>query len=231
MITCEHGGNDVPSRYAHFFQGQEDLLQSHRGQDPGALTMARELAASLSAPLLASSVTRLLVDLNRSLGHPRLHSDSVRKAPLEIRQEILTRYYLPYRTKAETQIRQAIANGGRVIHVSSHSFTPELNGQVRNADIGLLYDPGRSGEARLSREWQRAIRAEVPGLKVRMNYPYAGTADGMTVSLRKLFPGDRYIGLELEINQKHVHAPVSHWNTLRDSVIKALQQALAEFKW
>ena len=33
-----------------------------------------------------------------------------------------------------------------MIHVSSHSFTPELDGKVRRADVGLLYDPAPRGE-------------------------------------------------------------------------------------
>ena len=36
VITCEHGGNHIPGAYRHLFQGQEAVLQSHRGFDPGA---------------------------------------------------------------------------------------------------------------------------------------------------------------------------------------------------
>lgn len=28
-----------------------------------------------------------------------------------------------------------------MIHIASHSFTPQLNGQVRRADAAFLYDP------------------------------------------------------------------------------------------
>ena len=41
LITCEHGGNRIPPRYRDLFAGCEALLQSHRGYDPGALTLAR----------------------------------------------------------------------------------------------------------------------------------------------------------------------------------------------
>ena len=34
-----------------------------------------------------------------------------------------------------------------------------------------------------------------------MNYPYLGKADGFTTSLRQEFQ-ERYIGIELELNQK-----------------------------
>jgi predicted N-formylglutamate amidohydrolase len=228
LITCEHGGNRIPSRYHDLFIGREALLRTHRGYDAGALRFARELADVLHAPLLASTVSRLLIDLNRSLGHPHLYSDATRDIAPELRHDILARYYLPYRSKAETQIAQAIDSGQRVIHVSCHSFTPELDGKLRNADLGLLYDPSRPAEAGLCRRWRIALKTYAAVLKARMNYPYAGTADGFTVYLRKRFPADRYLGIELEINQLHVHASAEHWRAVRGAIIEALCTAWPE---
>jgi predicted N-formylglutamate amidohydrolase len=226
LVTCEHGGNHIPSRYRKLFAGYEALLQTHRGYDAGALVMARELAKSLGASLFVASTSRLLVDLNRSIGHPRLYSDATREAPAMLRREILQRHYLPYRHKVEADITAAIERGSRVIHIASHSFTPELDGEVRNADIGLLYDPARGEEAALCRHWQMHLKAAAPYLKVRRNYPYTGRSDGFTSYLRRNFPADSYVGIELEINQKHVLEGGHHWRTLRLAVINALQHAI-----
>lgn len=225
LITCEHGGNRIPPRYRHLFAGFEPLLQTHRGYDAGALAMARELASALAAPLLVSTTSRLLIDLNRSIGHPRLYSEATRSAPATVRRELLENYYRPYRNKVEADIAAAIAHGGRVIHVSSHSFTPELDGTVRNADIGLLYDPARPGEPELCRRWQAQLKVLAPELKVRRNYPYAGRSDGLTAYLRRRFPAEAYIGIELEINQKHVSNGGHKWHVLRERVIEAFGQA------
>ena len=149
LVSCEHGGNRVPGCYRRLFHDLQRLLKTHRGYDFGALLMAREIAASFKAPLVASTTTRLLVDLNRSIGHPRLHVEAVRNASREERQQILADHYLPYRRQVEVLVGKAIARGRRVIHVSSHSFTSELNGKVRTADVGLLYDPARPGEVRM----------------------------------------------------------------------------------
>src|SRR5208282_1599260 len=92
VITCEHGGNRIPVLYRDLFHGQQQQLESHRGYDPGALVMGRALAAALAAPLVVSTVSRLLVDLNRSVGHPRLHCEAIRKAPAAVRQRILKHY-------------------------------------------------------------------------------------------------------------------------------------------
>ncbi|HUW51268.1 MAG TPA: N-formylglutamate amidohydrolase [Sulfuricella sp.] len=226
LITCEHGGNRIPRRYRPYFLGHEDLLQTHRGYDPGALTMARELARQLAAPLYFSTASRLLIDLNRSIGHPGLYSEATRKAAAPDRGNILKRYYLPYRHKVETAIAEAVAQGSRVIHISSHSFTPELDGRIRNADIGLLYDPARLTEHELCRHWQAALMAGTPGLRVRRNYPYTGKSDGLAAYLRRRFPPDVYVGIELEINQKHVFKGGRQWRALREAIIAALHQAI-----
>lgn len=227
LVTCEHGGRRIPPRYRALFAGRDALLASHRGYDPGALALARELAAALTAPLVVSTTSRLLVDLNRSPGHPRLFSEPTRSAPADVRRTILKTYYRPYRNRVEAAIAAAIADGRRVVHIASHSFTPVLGGDVRNADVGLLYDPRRRGEADLCRRWQAGIEMLAPDLTVRRNYPYRGRSDGMTAWLRRRFPADAYVGIELEVNQKHVQRGGPRWRALRRRVIDALQQALA----
>jgi len=231
LISCEHGGNRIPPIYRQFFAGFEPLLHSHRGYDMGALRMAREFAAMLDAPLFASTTSRLLVDLNRSIGHPQLYSEAIRNSPIAIRREILERCYLPYRTEAESSIEGALRQGSSVIHISSHSFTPELNGKVRNADIGFLYDPGRHLELDFCNRWRAALRISAPTLKVRRNYPYRGTADGFAGHLRRRFPADLYTGIELEINQKHVFEGATHWGTLRRLLLETLQEVVSSSKF
>lgn len=227
LITCEHGGNRIPPRYRALFAGFEALLHTHRGYDPGALSMAEDLANAFAAPLFVSTTSRLLIDLNRSVGHPKLYSEATRGAPAGARREILARHYLPYRDEVEAHIEDAIGNGSRVIHLSSHSFTPMLDGTVRNADIGLLYDPARAGEVELCRRWQARIRERSPELKVRRNYPYTGNSDGFTAYLRRRFPPGVYVGIELEINQRHVLNGGRRWRALRNNVIEALTQAIS----
>lgn len=228
LITCEHGGNRIPPRYRPLFVGFEALLQSHRGYDPGALAMARKFARLLSAPLFVSTTSRLLIDLNRSTGHPKLYSEATRNVPAAVRRDILDRYYLPYRTAVEAHIAAAIAHGDRVIHLASHSFTPVLDGVVRNADIGLLYDPARAGEAKLCRRWQAQLEARAPGLRVRRNYPYTGRSDGFTAWLRRRFPADCYVGIELEINQQQVSPGRRRWLALQDLVAGTFPSATME---
>ena len=178
IITCEHGGNRIPAPYRRLFRGQRALLDSHRGYDPGSLVMAKALASTWRAPLVASTTSRLLIDLNRSIGHPQLFSAATRGAPAETRAQIVDKHYRPYRVQVERLVRQAVSRGHRVIHISSHSFTAELDGRVRGTDVGLLYHPGRRGEAEVCARWKESLAAAAPELRVRRNYPYAGKETG-----------------------------------------------------
>jgi predicted N-formylglutamate amidohydrolase len=172
---------------------------SHRGYDPGALPMARALARRLGADLLEMSTTRLLVEPNRSLGHPKLFSEWSRVLDAPQREAAIERHYLPHRRRVIDAVAEVAPRS--VCHIAVHSFTPTLDGQRRNADIGLLYDPARKRERRLCRRWRELLGAIDPTLRVRLNYPYRGTNDGLTTALRRRFPASRYLGIELEINQ------------------------------
>ncbi|MDZ7884707.1 MAG: N-formylglutamate amidohydrolase [Mycobacterium sp.] len=222
LITCEHGGNGIPAPFRPLFVQHQGLLDSHRGWDPGALVMAEELAAAFRAPLVASTTSRLLIDLNRSLRHRDVFSPITRAATTTAREQIVEEHYRPYRDEVESQVAQAISSGQRVIHLSSHSFTPELDGVVRQTEVGLLYDPRRPGEVETSTRWQRSLAAVAPQVRVRRNYPYAGKADGLTSHLRTRFPPGDYVGIELEINQRIVLAADRPLTELRRALIDSM---------
>jgi hypothetical protein len=102
-----------------------------------------------------------------------------------------------------------------------------LDGAVRLADIGLLYDPGRPGEAKLCAQWKKVLAATAPQFRVRRNYPYIGKADGLTAHLRQAFPTSAYVGIELEVNQDIVLAADRRWRMLRTVLSNSLRLACA----
>jgi predicted N-formylglutamate amidohydrolase len=202
LVTCEHGGNEVPAEYAPLFAGAEAVLASHRGFDAGALDVARAIAAATGARLIYATTSRLIVDLNRSARHPRLLSEWSRKLDAAGRAALLARHYTPYRLEVERCVAEAAERGVRLVHICAHSFTPVLDGAERKADVGLLFDPRRDLEARAVEQWQQRLRRAAPAWRVRKNYPYRGVADGLTTHLRRKFDDSGYAGIELEINQR-----------------------------
>lgn len=225
-MSCEHGGYEIPPSCRKFFTGKRPVLQSHRGWDKGALELAGELAATIKAPLVASETSRLLVDLNRSLHHPGLFSEFTEHCNAETKQYILNEFYLPYRNSVLHYINALIKNQKPVVHFSIHSFTPRLGNNIRNTDIGLLYDPGRKTERRICISLQDTMREISGEWKVRRNYPYRGNADGFTTWLRKKYNDKQYCGIEIEVNQKIVEQK-KHWHRLRKHIICSLIKLLS----
>lgn len=216
VLTCEHAGNRIPREYARLFAGAGEVLASHRGWDPGALPLAKLLAKRLRRPLLSTPWSRLLVEANRSSHRPKIWSSFTAELPAETRQRILQRYWLPHREAVE----KAIAAAQPVVHVAVHTFTPELDGEVRNADVAFLYDSKRRPEAELARRWGEQLREAVPGLRVRNNYPYRGDTDGLPTAMRKQYAATRYRGFELEVNQALF--ATSRWRQVGEALAAAL---------
>jgi len=230
FVTCEHAGNVVPEEYAHLFVGHEHLLPTHRGWDPGALLLAREMAERFGAPLCYDETTRLLADLNRSVGTPDLHSEATRHLSKAERRHLLDAYYFPHRGRVDAALAEAVAGataaGDRVVHIASHSFTPELHGKIRTADIGMLYDPRRPGEVAFATAWLEALRRSDAGLRLRRNYPYLGASDGVCQVMRRRYRPEAYVGLELEVNQRYVEAGGPAWPAIRKTLLDTLGEAL-----
>jgi len=227
VVTCEHGGCDIPHPYAPLFSGRQVLVHSHRGWDAGALELGRQIADSFGVPLHAATTTRLLVDLNRSLGHRQLFSEITRPLSVACRREVIDRYWRPHRQAVEGEVARHIASGGRVIHVATHSFTPTLDGRQRSADVAWLYDPRRQAESVFARAWMMDFASRAPGLRLRRNYPYRGRDDGLTACLRKRHPDETYVGIELEVNQGIVERGGAPWDEMRVKLIDALATVLA----
>lgn len=201
LLSCEHGGNQVPTPFRALFRDAGAALNSHRGWDPGAAKLTHVLADRLQAPAYVATVTRLLVDLNRSPTNPRRFSTWTTALAQPEKSAIMQAYYYPWRQTVEQALLDAMAQHDRVLHLSIHSFTPVLGTQVRRCDLGLLYDPKHASEKAFANAVARDMGQRMPDLRVRRNYPYTGIQDGFVARLRRQWSAQQYIGLELETNQ------------------------------
>lgn len=214
LLTAEHAGQLVPEKWAYLFSNASEHLLSHRGYDPGTLSLTH-LLSPFADGVAIYHYTRLLIEVNRSLGHTQLFSEITKPLLPEAKQQIIDAYYLQHWRSVEQQIRRWQVAGHTVYHIGIHSFTPELHGNVRTTDIGLLYDPAITIEKKMAEYWQKILQSF--GLKVRKNYPYLGKTDGLITQMRRKFP-DHYCGIELEINQKYVDDNQQFAATISDSI-------------
>jgi predicted N-formylglutamate amidohydrolase len=212
----------VPREYAPLFAGAADVLETHRGFDIGAGAVARVFGRELAVEPFIATTTRLVVDLNRSPENRNVFSQYTRSLTAEQRAAAMAEHYWPYRRAVEDVVAHAVAAREGVVHVSTHSFTPVLRGEVRNCDVGFLYDPRRAREVRFVETWYAALAAAAPDLVLRRNYPYSGVSDALVTHLRRRYGARGYVGMELEINQKHVRS--ARWRSL----IALLSTSLAE---
>lgn len=201
MLTCEHASNRLPAAFKKAVP--ESVLNTHRAYDIGAAQVFRKLVKFAKPEFYCEGkYSRLFVDLNRTITNKSAFSEyyeQIDKATASKVKAQATAYWSEYRAAIEKFVKANAKN--EIIHLGIHSFTPELNGKVRNTDIGILYDPSRPKECELAQVIKAEIKRLHPEMKVRFNYPYKGTSDGLTTTLRKKI-GPRYAGLEIEINQK-----------------------------
>ena len=225
LLSCEHAVNTVPDKYIDLFNGQENVLHTHRGIDFGALDIATHLHETFRCDFTQARVSRLLIDCNRSLGHAHCFSEFTKHLSSKDKQDLINEYYLPFRQQTEQLIQSHIEQGFQILHLSIHSFTPELNGIKRNAGIGILYDHARHGEQEGARIWRSLLLQQTPTYRVRMNYPYHGNTDGFTTSLRKTYTEHDYIGFEVESNQALLSEKAS-LNEVANALSSSLQELM-----
>ena len=233
VVTCEHASPTLPQAFVPLFEAEaarlggplKTVLASHRGWDPGAAELAVRLARAAGCEPLLGAHTRLLVDLNRSLHHPRLLSPVTRTLGPTARQALVAEYWQPHRARVEAAVQRAVQDHGRAVHLAMHSFTPTWAGTERKVDVGLLYDPRRPHERALIDALEGPLRVLCPALRVRRNNPYRGVADGLPTALRRKFAPEAYVGMELEVNAALVQTP-DRWAQLELALAAALQSGL-----
>lgn len=224
FLTCEHAGNKIPAQWKKRFPLPQKVLESHRGIDIGAKEIFIRLKNELECPSHIYENTRLLIELNRSLHHPNLFSEFSKFFSREEKELLIQTLYIPYRTQVEKEFKQAISTSKKpLLHLSIHSFTPVFKGEARNCDFGFLYDPTRPQEKEFCKEMADSLKKNLgSSFKIRMNYPYRGTADGFTTYLRKQLKAKSYIGIEIEVNQA-----LASDKKERDSISSAMVEYLS----
>jgi predicted N-formylglutamate amidohydrolase len=231
FLSCEHAGNIVPPKYMILFAGYEDVLETHRGYDPGALEIAQLVSGKLNAPLIYQVTSRLLIEINRSRDSKDLYSEFSGKLSNEEKAEVMAAYYNPFRVEQDGIIRSQVEKGKHVLHVSIHTCTDELNGQKRYMDYAILFDEEREKEKLFAESLRKAINERFRDLVVAFNFPYQGVSDGTVETLRRKYPENLYTGIEIEINQKYFLGPNKNpekWDYVKNALVKGLYKVVKQ---
>ncbi len=187
VLVCDHAAHFIPERYGDMGLTPEERL-SHIAWDPGALEVSRRLSERLDAPLIASRISRLVIDANRDVASPRLIwtlSEATRIAANENlspgeRQHRIDAYYRPYHAAIEEMLERRQRSEHETILVCLHSFTPVFLGVARPWEIGLIH--GR--DERFTAGLRAALAAAEPSLTIGWNEPYSALT-GVTFTLEE----------------------------------------------
>ncbi|MCA9677988.1 MAG: N-formylglutamate amidohydrolase [Kofleriaceae bacterium] len=204
VLSCEHASWTLPP--GEDLGVSPEVLRSQASWDHGAYEIAARVGEGLGLPVHAGAFSRMLVDLNRPPEHPDVIPAVSYGAPVPgnaglsaaARAARLARMHAPYWEAVRRDVRARLRDPGRCLHLSSHTFAPELEPERRAFDCGVLYDPAAPFEAALAERLQFGLRAH--GLAVRANQPYKGTEPALVTSLRGELAGEGggYAGIELE---------------------------------
>lgn len=228
VLVCDHASNRIPTPYGNLGLTPVQRLM-HIAWDPGALAVSQGLVSLLDAPLVHSTVSRLIIDCNRDVGSPELirtlSEDTMIAANIgvspEERQKRIAAYHVPFHQAIETLLDRRQARKQQTIFIAMHSFTPVYLGVARPWPIGLIHgiDTG------FSLSLFDALKAEEPDMEVGWNEPYAALT-GVTLTLEKHGDGRGLDASMIEIRNNEILEPagVALWTARLARCLEAARE-------
>lgn len=202
VIVVDHASRRIPRRLGDLGLPPTEL-QRHIAWDIGALAVARRMAVTLEAPLVAQNYSRLVIDCNRD---PKVATsipvvgESV-KIPGNIdlsAEEVAARraeIFDPYHDHVSALLDERQLAGRTTILVAQHSMTDIFKGVRREMHAAVLYNRDR----RFAGLVLEALRGE-PGVIVGDNQPYF-VSDETDYTIPRHGEGRGLPHVELEIRQ------------------------------
>lgn len=226
-IVCDHASNLIPQKLNTLGMKPDDL-EKHIAVDIGALKTAQVLSERLSAPLIHTCYSRLVIDVNR----PTHTTDSIPERSDGIvipgnrnlsEAERLFRkmiFFDPYHEAIHHLINERIKKNGSTTIISIHSFTPELHGITRPWNIGITYDRSRQFAKKIIE-----LLSVRKNLTIGDNLPYPVNRDSdYTVPIHGDDRGLRNVLFEIRQDQLMKEEDSIYWGEfLADILVKVDQ--------
>jgi predicted N-formylglutamate amidohydrolase len=229
VIVVDHASQRIPRRLGDLGLPAAEL-QRHIAWDIGALGVARRMAATLDAPLVAQNYSRLVIDCNRDPkvatsipvvgesikipGNIGLNSDEVAARRAEI--------FNPYHERVRSLLDERQTTGRTTILVAQHSMTDVFKGVRREMHAAVLYNRDR----RFAGLVLHALRRE-PDVIVGDNQPYF-VSDETDYTIPRHGEARGLPHVEIEIRQDLItdEAGQDEW---AERICRVLRVAEAEF--
>lgn len=209
VLLCDHASNHFPEPYEDGLGVSVASRTAHIAWDPGALGVAKALSTLLDAPLVHTSLSRLIIDCNREEDRADLipvvsettEIPGNRGLPADERAARLNLVHRPFHAAITSLLDQRKARGQESAVVSIHTYTPVYRGLARPWEIGLISDADR----RLADPVLAGLRAN-GDLTVGDNEPYA-PSDGVYYTVRRHGENRGLACLMIEIRNDELATP------------------------
>ena len=231
VLVCDHASNRIPPEYGDLGLKPSERV-SHIAWDPGALSVALGLLEALDAPLVYSTVSRLIIDANRDHDAPDLIPAISERTtipgnatidPLERAHRIVA-FHTPFHQAIGALLDRRKAAGRETILVTVHSFTPVYKDVPRPWPIGLIHGTNPAFTAAL----RDALLDEDRTLNIGWNEPYAAL-NGVTYTLEHHGDGRGLDSTMIEIRNDEILEPagVALWSNRLARCLQAARGTLA----
>lgn len=211
LLVCDHASNRMPEGYGTLGLPAAELA-NHTAWDPGALAVATRMADLLDAPLVASRVSRLVIDCNRDHRAPNLIPETAEGRPVPgnaalseaERQHRIAAFHAPFHDAIDAVLAE---RADLAAVVSVHSFTPVLFGVPRPWTLGILHDD----DTRIADALIASLTGR-PGVDLGRNQPYS-PADGVYYTLARHGTSQGRAAAMIEIRNDQIRDPagIDHW--------------------
>lgn len=203
LLTCEHASERLPEGW-RWPERDRRLVGTHWAFDLGARALTLELARALRASAVLSRFTRLLVDPNREEGHDDLFRSHAEGEPVLLNQALdeddkvrrIARYHRPYHDAVDA----ALAASQAPVLLSIHSFTPNYQGELREVELGVLFNHDEQPALALGQALASRFAC------VAYNEPWSGRLGLIYAAERHALRHGR-VALELEVRQDRAVDP------------------------
>ena len=221
LLVCDHASNRFPRSLGTMGLDYLDRV-SHIALDIGANAVAEALADNLGVTAVLCQYSRLIVDCNRELTDDSAFlecSDGVdvpgnHDLQRNEKERRASEIYWPYHNAIKNQIVRIKKHGIDPVVISIHSFTPVMNGNDREWEIGVLWDKDSvTAEIFLTRLVES-------GYLVGDNKPYSGKdPEDFTIDFHAESTGLPHVGIEICQNLINDDDGVEHVsNTLKEII-------------
>jgi predicted N-formylglutamate amidohydrolase len=230
VIAVDHASARVPKRLGSLGLPPGEL-ERHIAWDIGALEVARRVAETLDAPLVAANYSRLVIDCNRD---PRVASSiPTRSESVDIPgnrglddEEVAARrreIFQPYHDRLVTLLDERQRAGRPTILVAQHSMTEVFNGVPRLMHAAVLYNRDR----RFADLVLQQLRLE-PSLTVADNEPYFVSDDtDFTIPRHGEARGLPHVEIEIRQDLVRDEPGQAEWAARIAAALRLAEQAFA----